>query len=346
MEFSLVSTVFNEAKRLKVTIQELENQTLLPSEIIITDAGSNDGTIEILEDWKNTSTIPIIIIIAPKCNVAQGRNIAIRKSSYGIIASTDFGCRFHKDWLKSIIEPFIQDSKTMVVGGSFTVIEEEQITISAKSAYIMSNGYRTDVNSKWFLPSSRSIAYRKSVFDDIGGYCEWLTLAADDTVFAKELLSKNYKIHLVDKPYVFWGRHKQFISFKKEAFRYGLGDGEARLGFVGKMKNLIYVFLRISFLVSSSFLIFNLLSGIQPSLFLIGLCIFSIVGFRPYYGAIFSPWLKMHSSKYGVKVLFACIYLFETTHFNYYKGYLKGYYFSDEKTKVGAKKLAARLSLK
>lgn len=48
MEFTLISTVFNEARRLELTISELASQSLQPNEIIITDASSTDGALEIL----------------------------------------------------------------------------------------------------------------------------------------------------------------------------------------------------------------------------------------------------------------------------------------------------------
>ncbi|NLL27429.1 MAG: glycosyltransferase family 2 protein [Bacteroidales bacterium] len=58
--FSLVSTIFNEAKRLRQTIADLEAQTIKPAEIIITDAGSYDNSWEILTEWQKNSAVPIV----------------------------------------------------------------------------------------------------------------------------------------------------------------------------------------------------------------------------------------------------------------------------------------------
>lgn len=343
MEFTLVSTVFNEAKRLRITIEDLKNQSLSPNEIVITDAGSNDGTIEILEEWKRTSSVPIKVIIKPACNVAEGRNIAINNSRYETIVSTDFGCRFHKDWLKSLTDPFSDDT-VMVVGGEFTVIEEDQTTLAAKASYIINNGYKINVNAKWFIPSSRSIAYKKSVFKKVGGYCEWLTLAADDFVFGKELIANKFKIFLVDKPYVFWGRHSKFIGYKKEAYRYGLGDGEARIDLLSKVKNLAQVFLRFLFLIGFLGIVSSLILKKDVVLFSL-ITLFSVFGFRQYYVYVIKPWVRLRSPKYSLKVFFASIYLFEAVQFNYNKGYFKGYYFSNEKVKNEARSLAVRLKV-
>lgn len=341
IQFTLVSTVFNEAKRLKDTIEDLKNQSVSPSEIIITDAGSNDGTVEILEDWKRSSSVPIKILIKPRCNVAEGRNLAINNSSYETIVSTDFGCRFHKDWLKSLTEPLV-DENIMVVGGSFSVIEEDQKTLAAKAAYILNNGYKVDVNAPWFIPSSRSIAYRKSVFKRIGGYCEWLTLAADDSVFGKELLAHNFKIFMVNKPYVFWGRHSEFKAYEKEAFRYGLGDGESRIGLFSKVKSLMYVFLRILFLLGMIAIIINLINGSSIAGISV-ITLISLLGFRPYYLNLFKPWIQIRSDKYTLNVLVASVYLLEAVQFHYYRGYFRGYFFSKDKIKNDARLLRIRL---
>lgn len=342
MEFSLVSTVFNEKNRLRLTIRDLTNQTLQPSEIIITDAGSTDGTLEILEDWKSSSKIPINIIVSPKCNVAKGRNLAIKSAKYDIIASTDFGCRFNKNWLDSIIAPF-ENKEIKVVGGSYTVNEEEQNSLAAKSAYIINKGYKPDMANRNFIPSSRSIAYRKEVYDTVGGYCEWLTLAADDYVFGLEIKAKKYSFYLVDKPYVFWGRHNGLIGFEKEAFRYGLGDGEAKLNFKTKIRNALQMFIRYICYILLLFLFISLYFHFYKNIVFYILFFIGLLGFRHYFIYVLKPWLKYKSNKYNIRVLFYSFFLFEKVQISYLKGYLKGYLFSNELQKMESLLLQKRL---
>src|ERR1700754_4677007 len=99
--FTLVSTVFNEKRRLAQTLSDLDNQTIHPDEIIITDAGSTDGTYEELVEWGKRSASQVKILQQKGCNVAAGRNLAIRAAKNDLIVSTDFGCRFDKNWLKT-----------------------------------------------------------------------------------------------------------------------------------------------------------------------------------------------------------------------------------------------------
>jgi glycosyltransferase involved in cell wall biosynthesis len=340
MDFTLVSTVFNESKRLDQTISDLINQTLQPSEIIITDAGSNDGTYEMLQQWSQTSPIPIVLLKKERCNVAEGRNIAIKAAKYNLIASMDFGCRYHPEWLNSIILPF-KDPNVMVVGGAYSVEESDIQTKAAKAAYILSNGYGVNVNFDWFIPSSRSIAYRKEVYDSVGGYCEWLTLAADDLVFGMLLKKKGYKFFVVDKPYASWMRHKSAKAYIKEAYRYGLGEGEARVQF-GTFKftitKKIYRFaFYISLLTALIVLIFfNSISHLLIAGTISAVLLF--LGFK-HYKEYFKYWLRLKSSKYNFSILVYALYLVGKINTGYIKGYIKGYYYPTEGQKSNAIKL-------
>jgi len=332
--FSLVSTVFNEIDKIDQTISDINKQTLKPTEIIIVDAGSTDGTFERLNKWTSETTIPITILQQKKCNVAQGRNLAIINTKYEIIVSTDFGCRFHQDWLKSLIEPFY-NSGAQVVAGSFSAVIPAKPTLLNKADYILSNQYKINLD-KYFVASSRSIAYYKSVWEKLGGYCEWLTLAADDTIFWRMIVAQNIPYHLVSDAYVYWGRHNTLRAFGRETFRYGLGDGEAKINFRNFLSLCVETALRY-------FLFAGLLSFIFiPSFYFIILspC---LLGLRSYKFA-FNKW-KNSKNDYNSKVLFFCIILIETTRINYLKGYLKGLIFANEKQKAG-RKILRKMNIK
>jgi glycosyltransferase involved in cell wall biosynthesis len=344
LEFTLVSTVFNEAKRLDQTISDLEAQTLLPTEIIITDAGSTDGTYQRLQDWKKRSRLNIKLLQKEKCNVAEGRNLAVRHAKTDIIVSTDFGCRFRTGWLQSLITPFNQED-VKVVGGAFSVDEKEQTSLASKAAYMLSRGYDIDVHSDGFIPSSRSIAYKKEVFDKIGGYCEWLTLAADDLVFGKEILANGYKYTIAEEANVLWLRHSTAKAFAKEGFRYGLGDGESHMN-ISKAKDLGFkLALRAIFILTILTLTFLQSFHIQGyHLIILPILLISLNGFRPY-ASIIKLWLKFKSAKYNFKVLIFSFYLYEYIKYNYLKGYVRGYFYSSSLQKEGCLRLQHRLNI-
>jgi glycosyltransferase involved in cell wall biosynthesis len=345
MLFTLVSTIFNEAKRLPQTIADLEAQTLQPTEIIITDAGSTDGTWEMLKNWQARSAVPIVLLQKQRCNVARGRNLAIAAAKCELIVSTDFGCRFHPQWLESLTNGF-SNSDAKVVGGGYTVIESEIQTTAAKGQYLLTNGYRVDM-VEGFIPSSRSIAFKKEVWQITGGYCEWLTLAADDLVFGMQIKALGIPIHLVPEPYVYWGRHLTHLQYAKEAFRYGLGDGEAHVNLRNTLVMLTETKLRYLFVLSIMVMVASNVAGYYPIITIVAtaLCLVSLAGFRPYVRT-FKNWLALRSPKYHFGIFVYALKMLEEQRLTYLRGYMKGYVFATAKQKEGARLLHVQLKNK
>jgi glycosyltransferase involved in cell wall biosynthesis len=335
MSFSLVSTVFNEIHRLDKSLVDVENQSLPPSQIIITDAGSTDGTYEHLQNWQSESKIPITILQEKSCNIARGRNLAIEAAGNELIVSTDFGCRFDPHWLESLIKPF-SDPEIMAVGGAFTVVEPEINTLAGRSDLILQKAYPVILDES-FSVSSRSIAFRKVVWEKTGGYPEWLTLAADDTIFWKMVKKLSFKYTLIETPYVFWGRHQSNKAFAKEAFRYGRGDGESRINYRNFWSNLIETMLRYLFFISVLLLFFlicfkNSFSSIPIILWFLPLLF--LPGIRSYRNA-WKNWMTLKSKKYNSTAFLNALLQLEMSRISYLKGYLTGILDRDPKKKKG-----------
>lgn len=337
--FTLVSTVFNEMKRLDQTIADIEAQTVQPAEIIITDAGSKDGTQERLKKWAEASPIPIKVIIKPRCNVAEGRNLAIAAASYPLIASTDFGCRFEPKWLETIITPFIGRPDLQVVGGAFSVLHDEVHSPAAQADYILSNSYAVNMD-EYYSVSSRSIAYKKEVWDKIGGYPEWLTLAADDTIFWRQIKFHGFTYVFEPEPMVYWLRHKTFKGFGKEAGRYGLGDGESTINFRNFFVIVAETKLRYGFVLA--LLAWPFLWTVVGPLYLLLLAVFAM-GFRPYRFA-YNRWSQAKPTHKTFKNLMGCFYMIEVTRWHYIRGYVKGWLFGTPAQKQARQSLRTQIA--
>jgi glycosyltransferase involved in cell wall biosynthesis len=329
MKFTLVSTVFNEAKRLKESLNDLSKQSLFPEACIIIDAGSTDNTVEILNTWGTEVPFEVIVQVVPGANVAKGRNKAIELAKTELIVSTDFGCRYHVDFLKSLVTPFI-DKKVEVVGGGYSVIEKDIQTIWSKANYIIANGYECHPQPG-FIPSSRSIAYYKHIWERAGRYPEWLTLAADDLVFGLVLQNQNVTMAFASDANVYWGRHATFKAYGKEAYRYGLGDGEAEVNRREILMKTIETTVRYaSLLVLLGLLIGFIWRGVSPYNFLF--LVPFLLGYKSYL-RVLKYWWRWKSEKYNLTVMLACLPLIELTRFNYIKGYIKGYFLKSSEQK-------------
>jgi glycosyltransferase involved in cell wall biosynthesis len=333
--FTLVTTVFNEINRLGQTIADIENQSLKPNEILIADAGSTDGTLEKLAEWQKSSSIDVVVFVMQGCNIAEGRNEAIRRAKNELVVSTDFGCRYKPEWLESLIKPF-ENEDVKVVAGAFEILHEEVKTASAKADYVLQNGYPV-VMDQYFSASSRSIAYYRSVWQEVGGYLEWLTLAADDTIFWRMIKAKKIRYHLVKEPNVYWLRHKTFRAFAREAFRYGLGDGESCINFKNMVSHVLETGIRYAFFTLLIFSPLVLVSGFWLAL---ALLIPLSFGLRSYKNA-WKNWQSL--GKFGISTLIQSFWLIELSRWQYLKGYWKGWLFASEKQKQGRAKIEGLL---
>jgi glycosyltransferase involved in cell wall biosynthesis len=225
MKSALVTTCYNEIQSVHRWIDDVINQDQQPDEISIVDAGSTDGTRQVLEEWAKKDA-RLKLEQWPKCNVAQGRNRAITNTDAEIVVSTDMGCRLDSQWFKKICEPFKNDPDIKIVAGNYAADESTISTIAARTAYYINKGYYQNLGPG-FLPSSRSIAYKKNVWEVLNGYPEDLTFAGDDTVYAFQIRNSSFKIAYAKEAYCYWGRHAKMSGYWREAFVYARGNGEA-----------------------------------------------------------------------------------------------------------------------
>ena len=223
---SLVTTVLNDRQGCVAFFTQMEAQTYLPDEIVIVDAGSKDGTWEFLLNYKPNQPYSLQVTQEIGCNVARGRNLAIAQAKHDIIVSTDIGCMWEPQWLEELARPLLEDKQLEAVMGSWQVRREDLKSDWAKVEYALLNEPKLIANPESHA-SSRSIAYRKCLWEKIGGYPEDLTLAGDDMVFALLLHQIAERVSCAPVPRCYWERPVTLKSFCKEARRNFRGGGEA-----------------------------------------------------------------------------------------------------------------------
>ncbi len=222
LKVSLITTVFNESGNINKFICSILQQSRQPDEIVIVDAGSTDGTLQIVRELFSGSKIPQKIIIKTGCNIAEGRNIAIASASYEIIAVADGGTVLDKDWLYWLIKPFEEDRTRNIVGGFYVPIMKNNFQKAVCHAYLWS----PDINEDSFLPSSRSVALTKTAWKDVNGYPEWLDFG-EDTFFDLALEKKGYQFHFARQAIVHWELRDTVGKTVQQFYRYSRGDGRA-----------------------------------------------------------------------------------------------------------------------
>lgn len=223
---SLAVTLKDEARSLGRWLEQLEGLSRSPDEVIIVDGASRDGTQELLERFVQKHPGWLRWRVAPGANIARGRNIAIGMAQHGIVAVTDVGCDLKADWLDKIVAPFEADEEIEVVAGWY---EPSAASETGRAAMHSLVPRLHQIDPGTFIPSSRSVAFRKSAWDAVGGYPEWLTLTGEDTFFGLELRGACETWAFVPEAAVVWHAPDTSRGFLRKAASWARGDGEAGL---------------------------------------------------------------------------------------------------------------------
>lgn len=220
MKISVCLTLYNEEKSIPELFTSLYSQTVKPEEVIVVDSASTDNSIKILRHYQKK--YPRIKLLVEKCSRARGRNLAVGMAGNEIIAVTDGGCIPHKDWLEKITRPF-ENRKVGVVAGFYTMVSRNDFQ-KALSVYL---GTLPDSFGEKFLPSTRSIAFRKEIFEKISGFPEMLKDTAEDNLFAVNLIRNGIKITRAKDALVDWEMPADLKSACLKFYRYSYGDAQS-----------------------------------------------------------------------------------------------------------------------
>lgn len=229
---SLIVTVLNEGTTIDRFVASVMRQSRMPDEVVIVDGGSTDDTVARLAAWSaSAGEERIRVIVDPSCSrqesdgpIARGRNRAIGESRHDIIACADAGCILQDRWLEAITAPF-DDPAVHVVGGWYLPLRDTVFRRALAVSWVTPPA-ELDPNS--FIPSSRSLAFRRSVWKSVGGYSEH-SLYGEDTLFIQQVREQGYHVALASDALVEWEIPKDLRSFGRLAARYGFGDGYQRI---------------------------------------------------------------------------------------------------------------------
>ncbi|MFQ5934562.1 MAG: glycosyltransferase family 2 protein, partial [Dehalococcoidia bacterium] len=157
-------------------------------------------------------------------NISQGRNLAISQATGEVIASTDGGVRLDPGWLKHLVRA-LGDEDVDVASGFF-VGEPSSAFESALGATTLPD--LSDIDPEKFLPSSRSVAFRRRSWSSVGGYPEWLDYS-EDLAFDLRLQEAGYRFKFVPEAMVRFPPRSSLSAFFHQYYLYARGDGKADL---------------------------------------------------------------------------------------------------------------------
>jgi glycosyltransferase involved in cell wall biosynthesis len=213
---SLISTVKDCADSIEEFLGSVTAQTLSPDEVVIVDGGSTDGTIELLRKADG-----VTVIEEPGANIARGRNVAIVAAKHDVIACTDGDCVLDPGWLAKLVEP-IEAGADVAMG--FYLARTDGFLQECLAAVNLLDA--SELDPATFMPSGRSVAYRREALEAAGGYPEWLDIGEDMWVDHRwrEL---GIDMRFAPEAVVRWRLRPTVRATWVQYFRYARGDAHA-----------------------------------------------------------------------------------------------------------------------
>ena len=198
--FSIVIPFRNEALNLPKLLQSISKIQYPKNkfEVLLINDDSNDSFQNIIEDFKSKNKDIIIHLInnkrksnSPKKDAIE---LAIQKSQYEWIITTDADCILPENWLNTF-DNFIQkESPKMIVAPvsyktNSTFLEDFQNLdfLSLQGSTIGAFGI-----NKPFLCNGANLCYNKSAFIAVNGFAGNENIASGDDIFLLEKMVNNY----------------------------------------------------------------------------------------------------------------------------------------------------------
>lgn len=234
---SIVVTVLNEREGIYTTVRGLVELCRDDDEVVVVDGGSTDGTLEILREWSDADR-RVQVIHAPGTNISAGRNLGIGKSRAEWIACTDCGCEVAPQWLEALRAAAAEDRYDLVTGvyrahegqgqgwkrALAHVAYPSPEELRRRTPFVRAYGGLFGRTYDAALPTGRSVAFRRQLALDIGGFPEHLT-TAEDVMFGQLAVQAGARCVLSVDAEVVWEQRSTLTANGRMFRGYGRGDG-------------------------------------------------------------------------------------------------------------------------
>ena len=194
---SLVITVYNEADTIGQLLDSIKKQTLQLFELIFVDAGSTDGTIEILED--QILPFQVKLIKEKQCYPGKGRNIGAKNATGDVIVFADAGFVFKEDWLECLVKGLTGD----VCFGNWQVYLYKQTGFHKACCLIYMDPIVNRNGSEVREESVASMAVKKDAWNSMEKFAEEYR-CGEDVLFLKKLLQSDFEINYAMDAQSYW----------------------------------------------------------------------------------------------------------------------------------------------
>lgn len=233
----IVIPVLDEAANIASLLDDCTAQSHPADEIVIVDAGSRDGTRELLEQRRHRWPA-LVVVLEDGATPGRGRNVGIRHTRGAVIATLDAGSRVGPCWLEELLRVREAGGPQRLTTG---VTEADPWSPFEEAAgWFTLHGFKPPNRkaplAREFLPAGRNgYCFMRSLWEAAGGYPEDLPWG-EDKVFLRRVVALGTEIAVAPEAVVRWRPRRSLAEIYRQYERYGRGDA---LGRVDRQNELV-----------------------------------------------------------------------------------------------------------
>jgi len=225
---SVILPVLDEAESLDDVLQDILAQDYRgPLEVIVADGGSEDGTLERLQDWAKRDS-RITVVHNSKRRQAFGLNLAAARATGAVLVRADGHTRYTSDYVSRSVRALHELGGA--VGGPMTpegwTSFGRAVAAAMNSPLTMGPGRFHHARTREEVDTVYLGALARSEFEEIGGFRALPSGSSEDADFYFRWRRSGRRVH-VDPAIVSAYRPRDTPgALWRQYFRYGLGKAE------------------------------------------------------------------------------------------------------------------------
>ena len=227
MQITFILPIRNEVNTITSTIEAILCQTIINDfeyEILISDGGSTDGTLDIINNL--VYTYPNILLIHnPGIIVSVGFNMALSQAQGDFIIRIDGHCEIPPNYLNNCIT-ILRNKEIIIAGGKIETISNGAIgkAIAIAQSSLFGVGNVTFRNPNYNIPNYVDTlafgVHKRKIFSEIGGYDEEMVCNQDDE-FNHRVIQSGAKIWMDPTIKTKYYSRSSYMKLFKQYFNYG-----------------------------------------------------------------------------------------------------------------------------
>ena len=192
MKVSIVTPVFNDVRVGRALDSILSQQHDHDPELIVVDAASTDGTMEVLRRYRGQITT---LISEPDNGIYDGMNKGIRHSTGDIVGILNADDRYADEYvLRDVAESFADESIQACYGNLVYVNHNDDIVRYWRTG---DHGLR-----KWYwgwMPPHPTFFVRRSIYEEYGDFNLGFPIAADYELMLRLFVRQRIRVKYLDR---------------------------------------------------------------------------------------------------------------------------------------------------